>query len=406
MKGALAEKEKNRLHKDGLNQGVAEINALLKPKLVVVDGIIGQEGLGPVFGDPVEMDLILAGADSVAVDTVLCRIMEIDPKEVLCIRYAEEMGLGTSRMDEIEIFGKPIGRCSAISNPRGGCEEDRSPGVAAPLERNLLHRMPEHDVQRDQRHAVEEAPSPSREPDRDRRRDRPDPQEVDRSKLVLVGACTAKRREEGIRWAPAAPPELLGDRGDHGDAAAGAQHRSEEQDREIKPTGEDRPGGFPCRPPQPQYFEQFGLHGHRDTFRRRFHQIRRSPGRAPSAGLFPCLGGITLFILSAVNLLKGWREGGGAAAPKFFPARKAAGRSFFCSRVCFAYGFALTYLGFFLTTFLFMLFLLKAIEPQRWARTLITSFSVSAAAYMLFEVLLKVQLPLGIMENLRLSKLF
>ena len=129
-------------------------------------------------------------------------------------------------------------------------------------------------------------------------------------------------------------------------------------------------------------------------------------GGAPSAGLFPCLGGITLFILSAVNLLKGWREGGGAAAPKFFPRPESRRKIVLLLSGLLAYGFALTYLGFFLTTFLFMLFLLKAIEPQRWARTLITSFSVSAAAYILFEVLLKVQLPLGIMENLRLPKLF
>jgi uncharacterized protein (DUF362 family) len=63
MKGGLAEKEKHRLHREGLSQGIADINVLLRPKLVVVDGIICQQGLGPVFGEPVEMNLIIAGDD-------------------------------------------------------------------------------------------------------------------------------------------------------------------------------------------------------------------------------------------------------------------------------------------------------------------------------------------------------
>ena len=53
-----------------------------------------------------------------------------------------------------------------------------------------------------------------------------------------------------------------------------------------------------------------------------------------------------------------------------------------------------------------MIFLLKAIEPQKWGTSLIASFSISAAAYIVFEVLLKVQLPLGIVGNFRPWKWF
>jgi uncharacterized protein (DUF362 family) len=207
MKGALAEKEKNRLHKDGLNQGVAEINALLKPKLVIVDGIIAQEGLGPVFGDPVEMDLILAGADSVAIDTVLCRIMEIDPNEVLCIRFAEEMGLGTSRMEEIEIIGRPIREVQRrFKSPEEDTKKIEVPGLRLLWDetsctgcRNTMYSVIKDMQSKKLLHHLEDLTVIAGEIDRI-------PQEVDRSRLVLVGVCTAKRREEGIRWAPGCPP--------------------------------------------------------------------------------------------------------------------------------------------------------------------------------------------------------
>jgi uncharacterized protein (DUF362 family) len=206
MKGALAEKEKNRLHKDGLNQGVAEINALLRPKLVVFDGIIAQEGLGPVFGDPVEMDLIIAADDQVAVDTVVCHIMEIDPKQVLCIRYAEEMGLGTSDLEKIEIIGKKIHDVKRrFKSPEEDIKKIEVPGFQLLFNETSCTgcRNTMYSVIKDMQTkgtleflkgvkvvagAMEELP------------------DLDRKDMVLVGACTAQLKEEGIRFAPGCPP--------------------------------------------------------------------------------------------------------------------------------------------------------------------------------------------------------
>jgi uncharacterized protein (DUF362 family) len=206
MKGALAEREKNRLHKDGLNWGVAEINALLKPKLVVVDGIIAQEGLGPVFGDPVEMDLILAGEDQVAVDTVICHIMEIDPNQVLCIGYAQEMGLGTMDLEKMEIIGKSIAEVkrrfkSAEEDVKKievpgfqllfnetsctGCRNTMYSVIKDMQTKGLLESLKGVKVVAG---AMEELPDSALQD------------------LVLVGACTAQMRKEGVRFAPGCPP--------------------------------------------------------------------------------------------------------------------------------------------------------------------------------------------------------
>jgi len=107
LKGLLSDKYKRMMHQEGLFDGVVDLMAAVKPKLAVVDGIYCQEGLGPVFGKPVEMDLILASRDLVAVDAVCSRIMGFDPENVLLSKNAAERGLGTYMTEEIEVVGVP-----------------------------------------------------------------------------------------------------------------------------------------------------------------------------------------------------------------------------------------------------------------------------------------------------------
>jgi hypothetical protein len=61
-----------------------------------------------------------------------------------------------------------------------------------------------------------------------------------------------------------------------------------------------------------------------------------------------------------------------------------------------AYGICLPYGGFILTTFVFMLFMLRIMEPQRWSRVFLISLSTAVLAYFLFAAL-DVQLPQGIL---------
>jgi putative tricarboxylic transport membrane protein len=51
--------------------------------------------------------------------------------------------------------------------------------------------------------------------------------------------------------------------------------------------------------------------------------------------------------------------------------------------------------GFVLTTFCLMLFLFRVIEPQRWRVDLFYVLIFTLSSYILFQVLLKVQLPTG-----------
>ena len=62
------------------------------------------------------------------------------------------------------------------------------------------------------------------------------------------------------------------------------------------------------------------------------------------------------------------------------------------------YAVVMNYLGFLISTFLFLAFVLKTIEPQRWSVTLIGSLIASAAFYVIFEMGLQSQLPKGLFQ--------
>ena len=54
------------------------------------------------------MNLVIAGTDPVAVDAVGAAVMDIPPGNVKHLRLASEVGLGTSRLEEIEVLGESI----------------------------------------------------------------------------------------------------------------------------------------------------------------------------------------------------------------------------------------------------------------------------------------------------------
>lgn len=108
LKGTTTYDEKKRFHYLNLNQAVAELNQVLKPNLIVVDGTIAMEGDGPIAGTPVGLNMVMAGTDAVAVDTVCARVMDIDPEEVAPIVWAKKMGFGIGDEREIRILGNSI----------------------------------------------------------------------------------------------------------------------------------------------------------------------------------------------------------------------------------------------------------------------------------------------------------
>jgi putative tricarboxylic transport membrane protein len=63
----------------------------------------------------------------------------------------------------------------------------------------------------------------------------------------------------------------------------------------------------------------------------------------------------------------------------------------------FLYAYTFTSLGFILTTGLFLLFLFKAIEPQKWSWAVLGALISTLAAYGVFQLWLGSQLPRGLL---------
>lgn len=112
MKGVVVGKQKHIVHLQGLDEGIVDLNTVVKSHLVIADGIIGMEGTGgPTNGRAVEMDVIVAGDNVVEVDSVAMRIMGGDPAKVDHIKGAQLRGLG--RMDGIEMLGDDLASVAA-----------------------------------------------------------------------------------------------------------------------------------------------------------------------------------------------------------------------------------------------------------------------------------------------------
>jgi uncharacterized protein (DUF362 family) len=106
--GIIPDRWKIQYHKDEISQKIVDIHKAVKTHLVVMDGLLGMEGLGPRMGSPVRMDLVLASSDTVAIDAVTSLVMGIEPDELETTRLALAQGIGTACLDSIRAVGLGI----------------------------------------------------------------------------------------------------------------------------------------------------------------------------------------------------------------------------------------------------------------------------------------------------------
>lgn len=108
LKGLLIDTQKKDFHKKGLIEGVVDWCKTLKPCLEIIDGTYGQQGLGPIFGETKEMNLIIGSKDLVACEAVTGKIMGYEPEEVMITKASHQRGMGEMDLSKIEVVGKQI----------------------------------------------------------------------------------------------------------------------------------------------------------------------------------------------------------------------------------------------------------------------------------------------------------
>ena len=121
----------------------------------------------------------------------------------------------------------------------------------------------------------------------------------------------------------------------------------------------------------------------------------------PGPGFVPFIVAVILISLSLMVFIPALgkkREGGQSTErPKFFPEKDSSKKIFLALIALFAYGAALEYGGYIVTTFAFMLFMSRLIERIKWRKVFAIAFLTAVLSYLLFFAL-EVQLPQGIFD--------
>ena len=84
---------------------ITDVCSIVGIDYAIIDGIWGMEGNGPIGGNPVPMDLIVAGPDPVAVDAVGTEIMGIPKENIGTTRMAKAYEIGTYEGTKVKVIG-------------------------------------------------------------------------------------------------------------------------------------------------------------------------------------------------------------------------------------------------------------------------------------------------------------
>jgi uncharacterized protein (DUF362 family) len=100
--GCIPRRDRILLHKR-LDRLIVAVNAALRPRLAIMDGLVAMQGRGPINGEPVRLDLVLGSADPVALDATAVRLIGLDPRTSRHMVLANQAGLGHLDAHSIDV---------------------------------------------------------------------------------------------------------------------------------------------------------------------------------------------------------------------------------------------------------------------------------------------------------------
>lgn len=109
--GILPGAQKARLHQlagspERFNELIVDVFRLRVPDFFIMDAVVGMEGNGPASPDLRDIGLVLASDNAVAMDSVVARIMGLDPGALKFLQKAKQEGLGDFEDNMIDIEGQ------------------------------------------------------------------------------------------------------------------------------------------------------------------------------------------------------------------------------------------------------------------------------------------------------------
>lgn len=89
------------------DRAVIAINKVLAPKLCIFDGTYFLDHTGPLMGQPVPMNMIIAGDDAGAASLVACEIMKVSPFSIGHHRVARAERMFPDSLEDVATNGDP-----------------------------------------------------------------------------------------------------------------------------------------------------------------------------------------------------------------------------------------------------------------------------------------------------------
>jgi uncharacterized protein (DUF362 family)/Pyruvate/2-oxoacid:ferredoxin oxidoreductase delta subunit len=114
LMGLLPREDRRAMHTFGLQQSIVDLNRGVRPDLSIVDGSVGQQGEGPLYGHAANLGVLVAGRDSLAVDLTCCRLVQVDPLTIGHLRR----GLAQLGPRQPRLLGDPVVPAAPFAVPR------------------------------------------------------------------------------------------------------------------------------------------------------------------------------------------------------------------------------------------------------------------------------------------------
>ena len=111
IKGVVQDQVHTTMHRQNLTMAMMDVWSVCKPDLNIMDVMSAASGYSPHTPTPIELDCVMGSKDPVALDRIACELTGIDPDGVDYFRVADEVGLGNSKEEDIEVVGDKVADC-------------------------------------------------------------------------------------------------------------------------------------------------------------------------------------------------------------------------------------------------------------------------------------------------------
>ncbi|MGA9347870.1 MAG: DUF362 domain-containing protein [Anaerolineae bacterium] len=86
-----------------LDWGIVALNKAIGPRICILDGTYALDRRGPLEGDPVPVGWLVVSDNVVVLDTIGSHLLDVAPRSVRHVYFAEREGLGTADLQQVRL---------------------------------------------------------------------------------------------------------------------------------------------------------------------------------------------------------------------------------------------------------------------------------------------------------------